>query len=82
MQDHEIWSHYTDVCREGAGLDYSWSIGSELRQQQLHLIEMQDPHLFRNILIDDTKRRSYVVDADVVVIRTVSYITKPLNLII
>ena len=36
-----------------------------MRQLSLHTPEMQDSQQFRKILLDDLRRRHYVIDADV-----------------
>lgn len=47
------------------GTDYPWAIGTELRQQRMHDPPVSTPKNFRNVLIDDLKRRYYLLDADV-----------------
>ncbi|XP_076042396.1 sphingomyelin phosphodiesterase 5-like isoform X1 [Oratosquilla oratoria] len=64
-QNHKLYEKFTDVCRERPGKDHSWSIGTEMRQRTLHLPEVNNPLTFRDILLDDTKRRNYLLDADV-----------------
>ena len=47
------------------GEDYDWTIGTELRQQRMHEEAVISPDTFRDVLIDDVKRRHYILDADV-----------------
>ena len=42
-----------------------WAVGTEMRQLTLNTKEMQDKEEFRRILMDDVRRRHYVIDADV-----------------
>ena len=42
-----------------------WAIGTEMRQLTLNTPEMQEKTLFRSNLIDDVKRRHFIIDADV-----------------
>ena len=45
------------------GKDAKWAVGTEPRQPTLHTPEMRNPDLFREILVDDVRRRHYVLDA-------------------
>ena len=47
------------------GVDSTWAVGTEMRQGTLHTKEVRDPKLFKEILVDNVARRSYVLDADV-----------------
>ena len=47
------------------GKDTAWAVGTEPRQQTLHTPEMRNPRQFKEILVDDVRRRHYVLDADV-----------------
>ncbi|KAG8233161.1 hypothetical protein J437_LFUL014113 [Ladona fulva] len=58
---------YTDVCVEKPGKDHPWAIGTELRQMMLFNPEISTPEQFKEALIDDSLRRMYVLDADVMV---------------
>ena len=42
-----------------------WAVGTEMRQLTLNTEEMQDKEEFRRILMDDVRRRHYIIDADV-----------------
>lgn len=67
MQQHLLFEEYQDVCVAKAGQDMDWAVGTELRQCMLHHLDIMDPDNFRKILVDDSLRRLYVLDADVLV---------------
>lgn len=67
MQQHSFFEEYQDVCSAKAGQDKDWAIGTELRQCMLNQPDIMEPDDFRAILVDDSLRRLYVLDADVVV---------------
>ncbi|XP_046400495.1 sphingomyelin phosphodiesterase 5-like [Ischnura elegans] len=69
VQNHPIFDEYVDPCVEKPGKDKSWSIGTELRQMTLFSPNISTPELFKEALIDDSLRRLYVLDADVVIHR-------------
>ena len=52
-------------CAE-VGEDYPWTVGTELRQWRMHESAVSSPENLRNVLIDDLKRRHYIIDANVV----------------
>jgi len=62
---NEIFSEYADPPRLDPGRDQEWSIGTEMRQLTLNTPEMQNKRTFRDILVDDVRRRHYIIDADV-----------------
>ncbi|XP_045614422.1 sphingomyelin phosphodiesterase 5 isoform X2 [Procambarus clarkii] len=64
-QNLPLWDEYEDPCRESAGNDKPWTIGTELRQCLIHHSIAQNPESFRKILLDDIQRRHYILDADV-----------------
>ena len=63
--EHEVFREFSDPATVAAGEDQGWSVGTETRQATLHRPEMRDPETFREILIDDVRRRHYINDADV-----------------
>jgi hypothetical protein len=67
VQQHLLFEEYQDVCVVKAGQDMDWAIGTELRQCMLYQPDVMEPHNFREILVDDSLRRMYVLDADVLV---------------
>ncbi|XP_066978015.1 sphingomyelin phosphodiesterase 5-like isoform X4 [Macrobrachium rosenbergii] len=64
-QNSPIWDQYEDPCRERAGEDKPWTIGTEHRQPKMNHPFVQDSHEFRRILLDDVQRRYFILDADV-----------------
>lgn len=64
-QNLPLWEEYTDVGRKRAGEDYPWTVGSEMRPIRLNHPVLRDPTSLRDILLDDLKRRLFVIDADV-----------------
>ncbi|KAJ9582461.1 hypothetical protein L9F63_003154, partial [Diploptera punctata] len=67
VQQHCLFEEYQDICVEKVGNDVDWAIGTELRQSMLYQPEMENPEYFRELLIDDSLRRKYVLDADVLI---------------
>lgn len=67
MQQHSFFEQYRDICVAKAGEDKDWAIGTELRQCMLNQPDIMEPDDFREILVDDSLRRLYVLDADVLV---------------
>lgn len=67
VQQHSLFGEYQDVCVVRAGQDVDWAIGTELRQCVLYQPDIQKPANFRKILVNDSLRRLYVLDADVLV---------------
>ncbi|XP_066993236.2 sphingomyelin phosphodiesterase 5 isoform X3 [Anabrus simplex] len=65
VQYHEIFNEYKDICVVRPGVDKNWAIGTELRQRMLYKPPLQNPKTFKEVLIDDSLRRLYVLDADV-----------------
>ena len=61
--EHPIFRAFKDPAMVSPGEDAKWAVGTEPRQPTLHTPEMRDPHLFREILVDDVRRRHYVLDA-------------------
>jgi len=64
--ENELFRVYTDPAMVRPGQDQGWAVGTEMRQLKLNTPEMQDKLIFRNILVDDVRRRHYIIDADVV----------------
>ena len=48
-----------------SGWDKSWSVGTEFRQLRLFDADVADKTSMRRTMIDDVKRRHYIIDADV-----------------
>ena len=67
VQQHSFFEEYQDICVAKAGEDKDWTIGTELRQCMLNQPDIMEPDDFREILVDDSLRRLYVLDADVLV---------------
>lgn len=67
MQQHSFFEEYQDICVSKAGEDKDWAIGTELRQCMLNHPDIMEPDDFRAVLVDDSLRRLYVLDADVLV---------------
>ena len=63
--EHSIFSNFKDPAMVRPGKDTAWAVGTEPRQQTLHTPEMRNPRQFKEILVDDVRRRHYVLDADV-----------------
>ena len=63
---NDLFQQYTDPAMVKPGKDHLWAVGTEMRQLKLNTPEMQDPEIFRDILVDDVRRRHYILDADVV----------------
>jgi len=63
---NDLFKQYTDPAMVRPGQDHQWAVGTEMRQLKLNTPEMQDRDIFRDILIDDVRRRHYILDADVV----------------
>ena len=61
--DHPIFSNFKDPAMVRPGKDAAWAVGTEPRQPTLHTPEMRNPDHFREILVDDVRRRHYVLDA-------------------
>ena len=66
VADNDLFKEYTDPAMVKPGQDHNWAVGTEMRQLKLNTPEMQDKEIFRDILIDDVRRRHYILDADVV----------------
>lgn len=62
---HGIFQSFRDPGMEEPGRDRAWAVGTETRQTTLHTPEMRDPDKFRDILVDNVRRRHYIVDADI-----------------
>merc|ERR550532_1185880 len=63
---NNLFSDYSDPAAVTTpGSDQSWAVGTEMRQLRLNTEEMQDKEEFRRILVDDVRRRHYIIDADV-----------------
>lgn len=67
VQQHSLFEEYQDICVMRAGQDVDWAIGTELRQCALHQPDILEPAKFRKILVNDSLRRLYVLDADVLI---------------
>nr|CAH0101671.1 unnamed protein product [Daphnia galeata] len=65
-QNHPLFNQYIDICSKRPGEDHNWTVGTELRQLRMHETSVSTPDNLRDILVDDVKRRQYVLDADVV----------------
>ena len=66
VADNDLFKEYTDPAMVKPGQDHQLAVGTEMRQLKLNTPEMQDKEIFRDILIDDVRRRHYILDADVV----------------
>ncbi|KAG7164617.1 Sphingomyelin phosphodiesterase 3-like [Homarus americanus] len=64
-QDLPLWDEYKDPCRECAGTDKPWTVGTEHRQRRLHDPVLEKPEIFRDILLDDVQRRIFMLDANI-----------------
>ncbi|KAF4532969.1 hypothetical protein B566_EDAN000657 [Ephemera danica] len=67
IQAHTIFSLYQDPCCKTQGEDYPWAIGTELRQAMLYAPQLSSPEQFRKVLINNSLRRKFVLDADVLI---------------
>jgi hypothetical protein len=67
VQQHSLFGEYQDICVTRAGQDMDWAIGTELRQCALYQPDILEPANFRKVLVNDSLRRLYVLDADVLV---------------
>ncbi|XP_057370306.1 sphingomyelin phosphodiesterase 3-like [Daphnia carinata] len=65
-QNHPLFNQYIDACSKKPGEDHHWTVGTELRQLRMHEPIVSTAEALRHVLIDDVKRRQYVLDADVV----------------
>ena len=63
--EHEVFRQLRDPGVAEVGREQGWAVGTELRQATLHMPEMRHPDSFRDILVDDVRRRHYVNDGDV-----------------
>ena len=63
--EHSIFQNFKDMAMVKPGEDAVWAVGTELRQRTLYTREMRDAATFKEILVDDARRRHYVLDADV-----------------
>lgn len=63
--EHSLLRTFTDPALVAPGQDAGWAVGTETRQPTLHTPEMRSPERFKDILVDDTRRRHYMLDADV-----------------
>ena len=66
VAENDLFQQYTDPAMVKPGIDHQWAVGTEMRQLKLNTPEMQDKEIFRDILVDDVRRRHYILDADVV----------------
>merc|ERR1712128_310358 len=64
--ENDLFKEYTDPAMLRRGQDHKWAVGTEMRQLKLNTPEMQDKDIFHDILVDDVRRRHYILDADVV----------------
>ena len=64
--ENDLFKEYTDPAMVSPGQDHKWAVGTEMRQLKLNTPEMQDKDIFHDILVDDVRRRHYILDADVV----------------
>ena len=63
---NRLFSEYSDhAAVTTPGEDQAWAVGTEMRQLTLNTPEMQNIEEFREILMDDVRRRHYIIDADV-----------------
>jgi len=62
---NRLFKEYIDPAAIKPGIDKCWAIGTERRQLTLEKKEAIDPGDFRDILVDDVRRRHFVLDADV-----------------
>jgi hypothetical protein len=63
MQSHEIFNQYSDYCMAGPGKDKSWTIGTEHRQLAIYEAELKSPRNMKNMMVDNLKRRFFILDA-------------------
>ena len=61
--EHSIFTTFKDPAMVRPGKDAAWAVGTEPRQGTLHTPEMRNPDHFREILVDNVRRRHYVLDA-------------------
>jgi len=66
IASNDLFKQYSDPAMVRPGRDHLWAVGTEMRQRKLNTPEMQDQEIFRGILVDDVRRRHYILDADVV----------------
>ena len=59
-----IYEEYRDYCRINAGEDHSWTVGTEVRQLSLPDPGFRSAEALKRVLMDDVKRRYYILDAD------------------
>uniref|UniRef100_A0A0P5XL57 Sphingomyelin phosphodiesterase 3 n=1 Tax=Daphnia magna TaxID=35525 RepID=A0A0P5XL57_9CRUS len=64
-QNHPLFNQYIDACSKRPGEDHHWTVGTELRQLRMHEPIVSTADALRHVLIDDVRRRQYVLDADV-----------------
>lgn len=62
---NKLFREYTDPAAVKPGQDKCWAVGTERRQLTVEEAACMDAEGFREILVDDVKRRHYVLDADV-----------------
>ena len=62
--NNPIYEEYKDYCRIKPGVDHEWTVGTEVRQLSLQDPGFRSPEALKNVLIDDVKRRYYILDAD------------------
>ncbi|XP_078688131.1 sphingomyelin phosphodiesterase 3-like isoform X2 [Branchiostoma floridae x Branchiostoma belcheri] len=67
--NRDLWSHplfdlYTDPCRTAPGEDKPWTVGTLLKQENMHYKEVNYPEGLERILRDDTMRGLYVCDEE------------------
>lgn len=74
VQFIDIWD-----IRLGAGEDHDWTVGTVLRQQRMHEPEVTSPENLRNVLMNDTERKHYVIDADILEDSSTGQTGDPIN---
>lgn len=65
MQDHVLFQQYSDYCMSGPGKDKSWAVGTEHRQLLMYEPELQSPEAMRAMMVDNVRRRHFIIDADI-----------------
>ncbi|XP_070574372.1 sphingomyelin phosphodiesterase 3-like [Ptychodera flava] len=61
---HQVLSQYSDPCRMTAGLDQTWTVGTELNEEMLYEDEVATPEGLQRILEDQNSRGMFVEDIE------------------
>ncbi len=65
MAKHPIFNQYRDYCKIKPLEDKSWTVGTEHRQLQLYEPELSSPRSMKKMMVDNVKRRMFIIDADI-----------------